>query len=52
MVTKRISFDAKDEFILKPSIFGTTIHCVVIIVRDKSETVNLFPFAVTGEVLY
>ena len=37
------------ELILKPSIFGYN-HRVVSIVRDNSETVNLFPFAVIGEV--
>ena len=48
MVTKRI---ASDELILKPSIFGPTIHSAVSIVRDYPETVNLFPFAVTVEIL-
>ena len=30
--------DGKDELILKPSIFGIIIHCVVSIVRDNSES--------------
>ena len=52
VVTKVIASGANEELILKPNIFGTTIHSVVSIVRDNSEIVNLFPFTVTGEVSF
>ena len=52
MITGRIAADAKGELIIKPSTFSTTTHNVVSIVRNYSETINIFPFAVTGEVLY
>ena len=36
----------------KTKHFGTSIHSIVNIVRENSEIVNLFPFVVTGVVLY